>query len=178
MREREREREKWNTFNTKFVLLGSASLLTQTCSSSNQLKVKLPRLIADRGQHLGKFPFSLLTPPLHSTTLYLPRVSNIQVLKSFKCLTQVSVSLQQRFITLQIVLLALYLKQTLYPSQRQLTGVSFILLWVLTSELDKYIWTVQLSRNPWIFKLMLVKPLQVWWDFYHIIGRLNCQSGR
>ena len=45
-------------------------------------------------------------------------------------------------ITLQIlvrVLLALYLKQTLYPSQRQLTGVSFILLWVLTSELDKYI---------------------------------------
>ena len=68
--EREREREKWNTFNTKFVLLGSPSLLTQTCSSSNQLKVKLPCLMADRGQHLGKFPFSLLTLPLCTPVIF------------------------------------------------------------------------------------------------------------
>ena len=165
-----REREKWNTFNTKFVLLGSPSLLTQTCSSSNQLKVKLPCLIADRGQHLGKFPFSLLTLPHHSSS------GNIQVWKSLNVSNsaqQQNRASQQRFLLWSMKLL--YLKQTLYPSQRQLTGVSFILLWVLTSELDKYIWTVQLSRNPGIFKLMLVKPLQVW---YHIIGRLNCQSCR
>ena len=68
--EREREREKWNRFNTNFVLLGSPSLLSQTCSSSNQLKVKLPCLMADRGQHLGKFPFSLLTLPLDTPVIF------------------------------------------------------------------------------------------------------------
>ena len=101
-RVREREREKWNTFNTKFVLLGSPSLLTQTCSSSNQLKVKLPCLIADRGQHLGKFPFSLLTPPPHSTS------SNIQVLKSFKCLvlsTTAEQGISRKILTLKVLLI-------------------------------------------------------------------------